>query len=211
MTLALTWRDAGHGSNGRRTLDGSREISFTIVSMTLSLVAVFIPVLFMGGIVGRLLREFAVTISTAILASAFISLTLTPMLCSRFLKHESHGRHGRLYNLSERFFDWMLHSYDRTLKVVLNYRLTTIGVSFVLLVVTAFLFKEVPKGFLPTEDKGNFAVSVQLPDAASLQRTAGVVTRVNEILHSEPAMANVVLSVVAGLLALWLGMSTVSR
>ena len=135
-------------------LEGSREISFTIVSMTLSLVAVFIPVLFMGGIVGRLLREFAVTISVAILASAFISLSLTPMLCSRFLKHDSHGKHGRIYNYSERFFDWMLRSYDRTLKVVLDHRVTTIAVSLALVVVTVFLFKAVPKGFLPTEDNG---------------------------------------------------------
>jgi HAE1 family hydrophobic/amphiphilic exporter-1 len=135
-------------------LEGSREISFTIVSMTLSLVAVFIPVLFMGGIVGRLLREFAVTISVAILASAFISLSLTPMLCSRFLKHESHGRHGRLYNYSEAFFEWMLRSYDRTLKIILRHRVTTIAVSAALLVVTVFLFKDVPKGFLPTEDNG---------------------------------------------------------
>src|SRR3954447_18987894 len=91
----------------RAALDGSAGVGFTIVSMTVSLVAVFIPVLFMGGIVGRLLREFAVTISVAIIASAFISLSLTPMLCSRFLKHDSHAGHGRLYNYSERFFEWM--------------------------------------------------------------------------------------------------------
>jgi HAE1 family hydrophobic/amphiphilic exporter-1 len=136
------------------SLDGSREISFTILSMTLSLVAVFIPVLFMGGLVGRLLREFAVTISVSILASAVISLSLTPMLCSRFLKHETHGKHGRMYRISEGFFQWMLHSYDRTLKTVLNYRRTTIAISVLLLFVTGYLFKIVPKGFIPAEDTG---------------------------------------------------------
>ena len=95
-------------------LNGSREIGFTIVSMTLSLAAVFIPVLFMGGVIGRLLHEFAVIIGVAVLVSGFVSLTLTPMVCSRFLRHSSTG-HGRLYALSERFFDGMLHVYERTL------------------------------------------------------------------------------------------------
>ena len=102
-------------------LKGSKEIGFTILSMTLSLVAVFIPVLFMGGIMGRLLHEFAVTISMAILISGFVSLTLTPMLCSRFLRPPGTERHGRLYLFMERFFDGMLHGYERTLQKVLRY------------------------------------------------------------------------------------------
>src|SRR5271169_1458437 len=102
-------------------LEGGREIAFTIMSMTLSLAAVFIPVLFMSGIVGRLLHEFAVTISSAILISGFVSLTLTPMLCSRFLQHRERHQHGKMFQLSERFFDGMLHAYDWGLKKVLKY------------------------------------------------------------------------------------------
>src|SRR5260370_14208411 len=100
----------------RAAIDGSAEIGFTIVSMTLSLAAVFIPLLFMGGIIGRLLHEFAVTIGVAILFSGFVSLTLTPVLCSRYLKHHSEQQHGRLYNFSERVFDKLLSCYDWSLK-----------------------------------------------------------------------------------------------
>jgi HAE1 family hydrophobic/amphiphilic exporter-1 len=135
-------------------LKGSREIGFTIISMTLSLSAVFIPVLFMGGILGRLLREFAVTIGMAILISGVVSLTLTPMLCSRFLRAPEASRHGRLYAASERVFDWMLRIYDRSLKMVLKFRLATMIISAIILLVTAYLFVVIPKGFLPSEDTG---------------------------------------------------------
>ena len=135
-------------------LHGSREIGFTILSMTLSLVAVFIPVLFMGGILGRILHEFAVTISMAILISGFVSLTLTPMLCSRFIRPAGTERHGRLYILMERFFDRMLHTYERTLKIVLDYRLITLIVTILLTIATGFLFTKIPMGFLPSEDTG---------------------------------------------------------
>jgi len=135
-------------------LNGSREIGFTIVSMTLSLVAVFIPVLFMGGIIGRLLHEFAVTIGMAILISGFVSLSLTPMLCSKFLHPSKTVHHGRIYAMSERFFDGMLHAYDWSLKIVLEHRLTTFVVSNIILVVTIYLFIIMPKGFLPSEDTG---------------------------------------------------------
>jgi HAE1 family hydrophobic/amphiphilic exporter-1 len=133
---------------------GSREIGFTILSMTLSLAAVFIPVLFMGGVVGRLLHEFAVTIGAAILVSGFVSLTLTPMLCSRFLRPPGEERHGRIYQASERVFDGMLSVYDRSLRWVLRYRRATILFSALLLFVTAYLFVVIPKGFLPAEDTG---------------------------------------------------------
>jgi HAE1 family hydrophobic/amphiphilic exporter-1 len=135
-------------------LEGSREIGFTILSMTLSLVAVFIPVLFMGGIVGRLLREFAVTIAVAILVSGFVSLSLTPMLCSRFLRPPQTERHGRLYQLSEHWFDRLLGGYRRSLAVVMRHRPATMMVSLVILVLTVWLFKVIPKGFLPSEDTG---------------------------------------------------------
>jgi hydrophobic/amphiphilic exporter-1 (mainly G- bacteria), HAE1 family len=135
-------------------LKGSREIGFTILSMTLSLAAVFIPVFFLGGILGRLLHEFAVTIISAILVSGFVSLTLTPMLCSRFLRPPQEKSHGRLYNLTERFFQGMLRLYDRTLTWVLRHQPGTMLVSILLLGVTLFLLVIIPKGFLPSEDQG---------------------------------------------------------
>ncbi|HEX9121722.1 MAG TPA: efflux RND transporter permease subunit [Terriglobales bacterium] len=133
---------------------GSREIGFTIVSMTLSLAAVFIPVLFMGGIVGRLLHEFAVTIGAAILVSGVVSLSLTPMLCSRILRPYAEVKHGKVYMVSEKFFDGMLHVYDTTLQVVLRHKLSVMAVSAVVLVATGYLFVTIPKGFLASEDQG---------------------------------------------------------
>ena len=133
----------------------SKEIGFTILSMTISLAAVFIPVLFMGGIVGRLFKEFAVTIGVAILVSGFVSLTLTPMLCSRFLKpHAEEQRHGAMYNFLERFFDGMLHVYQRGLRWALGHRRTTVGFSALVLLATVLLFGRIPKGFLPSDDIG---------------------------------------------------------
>ena len=146
-------------------LNGSKEIGFTIISMTLSLSAVFIPVLFMSGLLGRLLHEFAVTIVVAVLVSGFVSLTLTPMMCSRFV-HAQHGRkHGRVYNLFERFFDGVLARYDRSLQVVMRHQRTTIGLSLVILAVTLCLFKFIPKGFFPDEDTGQiFAITEAAQD-----------------------------------------------
>jgi hydrophobic/amphiphilic exporter-1 (mainly G- bacteria), HAE1 family len=136
------------------SLRGSREISFTILSMTLSLAAVFLPVLFMGGLVGRLLHEFAVTIAAAILVSGFVSLTLTPMLCSRFLRPPAEQRHGRFYAASERTFDVLRDAYRRSLDVVLRHRGATLAASGALLLATVWLFVLMPKGFLPSEDTG---------------------------------------------------------
>ena len=133
-------------------LKGSREIGFTIVSMTISLVAVFIPVLFMSGILGRLLHEFAVTIGAAILVSGFVSLTLTPMLCSRFLKPPTELRHGRIYAASERVFTGMLDIYRVSLTFVLRHRRLTMLVTLASLVASIYLFYYIPKGFLPSED-----------------------------------------------------------
>ncbi len=135
-------------------VNGAKEIAFTVLSMTLALVSAFIPVLFMSGILGRLLREFAVTICVAILVSGFVSLSLTPMLCSRFLRPAGEERHGRFYVLVGRFFDGMLRCYDWTLQWVLRHRLTTLGVSVIVLVATIHLFRVVPKGFIPSEDLG---------------------------------------------------------
>ncbi len=132
---------------------GSREIGFTILSMTLSLVAVFLPVFFMGGIMGRLLHEFAVTISVAVLVSGFVSLSLTPMLCSRFLRAET-GRHGVLYRALEAGFDAMLAFYEYTLRFVIRHGRSTMAVFFLILIATGYLFVKIPKGFLPPEDTG---------------------------------------------------------
>jgi HAE1 family hydrophobic/amphiphilic exporter-1 len=145
----------------RAAYDGSKEIAFTIVSMTLSLTAVFIPVLFMGGIVGRLLHEFAVTIGVAILVSGFVSISLTPMLCSRFLKPPHTQRHGFFYNAMERMFDAWLKLYDVTLRGSLRFHVVTMAISIALLVGTVYLFGLVPKGFLPSEDQGRFNISIE--------------------------------------------------
>ncbi len=135
-------------------LNGSREIGFTILSMTLSLAAVFIPVLFMGGILGRLLNEFAVTIGMAILVSGFVSLSLTPMLCSRFLRPPAQEKHNRLFLASEKVFTGMLQVYKWSLQIVMKHRFATLMLSLILIVGTGYLFVVVPKGFLPSEDTG---------------------------------------------------------
>ncbi|MGB9401924.1 MAG: efflux RND transporter permease subunit [Candidatus Acidiferrales bacterium] len=134
------------------SLSGSREIGFTIISMTLSLAAVFLPVFFMAGILGRLLHEFAVVIISAILVSGVVSLTLSPMLCSRFLKPHIGERHGRAYNALERMFQGMLRGYEITLHWAMRHRLTVMAVGVLLLVGTAWQFWVIPKGFLPVED-----------------------------------------------------------
>jgi HAE1 family hydrophobic/amphiphilic exporter-1 len=149
------------------SIDGSREIGFTILSMTLSLAAVFIPVLFMGGILGRLLHEFAVTIGAAILVSGFVSLTLTPMLCSRFLKPPKSQHHGHLYAVTERGFDAMLDGYQRSLSWVMRHRPGTMVFSGVILLVTLLLFYAIPKGFLPTEDNDEIIMFTQAAQGIS--------------------------------------------
>jgi HAE1 family hydrophobic/amphiphilic exporter-1 len=151
-------------------LNGSREISFTIVSMTLSLAAVFIPVLFMGGIVGRIMHEFAVTIACAILVSGVVSLSLTPMLASRFLRPHTGQQHGWLFRTSEKAFELMLRAYDRTLVGVMRHRFATLMVSFAVLGATIYMFNAVPKGFLPSEDTGQIFVPTEGPQDASFEQ-----------------------------------------
>lgn len=172
-------------------LKGSREIGFTILSMTLSLVAVFIPVLFMGGILGRILHEFAVTISMAILISGFVSLTLTPMLCSRFIRpHSAAERHGRLYLFMERFFKGMLHVYERTLKFVLGYRRTTLAVTILLTVATVFLFMKIPMGFLPSEDTGQIFAFTEAAQGISFEDMVEHQKKLAEIVAGDPNIAS---------------------
>src|SRR6185369_5515993 len=135
-------------------LKGAGQIGFTIISITFSLIAVFIPLLFMGGIVGRLFREFAVTVSVAVVASAFVSLTLTPVLCSLFLKEQGlHGK-GRFNRVAERFFTGMLRGYDRGLVFVFRHQFVTLLSTLALIVVTGYLYITIPKGFFPEQDTG---------------------------------------------------------
>ncbi|HKF68222.1 MAG TPA: efflux RND transporter permease subunit [Vicinamibacterales bacterium] len=166
--------------------DASKEIAFTILSMTISLAAVFIPVLFMGGIVGRLLHEFSVTIGVAILVSGFVSISLTPMLCSRFLRPPHAQKHGWFYNLFERMFDSWLRLYDWTLRATLRHRFATMVVSVLLLVGTVYLFMIVPKGFLPSEDQGRFQVNTEAAQGISYDDMARHQRQVEAAISSDP-------------------------
>jgi hydrophobic/amphiphilic exporter-1 (mainly G- bacteria), HAE1 family len=166
--------------------NGSREIGFTVLSMTLSLVAVFIPVLFMGGIVGRLLHEFAVTIGVAILVSGFVSLSLTPMLCSRFLKYEGEKKQGRLYETSEHLFEGMLQIYRSSLKFVLTHRLTTMVVSILILVATVFLLWNFSYGFLPSEDIGQIFGFTEATQGISFESMKQHQLAVMEVVRQDP-------------------------
>ena len=167
-------------------LSGSREIGFTILSMTFSLVAVFIPILFMGGILGRLFQEFAVTISVAILISGFVSLTLTPMLSSRFLRHQGEVHHGRIYEASERVFKGMLDWYERGLKWSLAHRRLVLIFSGVVLVLTVALFRIIPKGFIPSEDTSRALVATRAIEGVSFDAMVEHHEQVNRILQKNP-------------------------
>ncbi|MGH9441335.1 MAG: efflux RND transporter permease subunit, partial [Thermoanaerobaculia bacterium] len=177
------------------SLSGSKEIGFTILSMTISLAAVFIPVLFMGGIVGRLFHEFAVTIGVAILLSGFISLSLTPMLCSRFLRpHEKEEKHGRVYQASERAFDAMLGFYERTLKSVLRHGPATLVFSLVILAATVFLFVKIPKGFLPSEDMGQVFGFTEAAQGISFPAMKAHQVAVADVIRRDPNIENLLSS-----------------
>jgi HAE1 family hydrophobic/amphiphilic exporter-1 len=169
------------------TLDGSREIVFTIISMTISLAAVFIPVLFMGGILGRLLHEFAVTIMAAVLISGFVSLTLTPMMCSRILKaHDRNRRHGRLYNAFERGFDAWRDAYDASLRWTLRHQRAVLLAFLGVCVMTGVLFYRAPKGFLPSEDSGQLFCFVEGPQDISFEAMNDLQRKVAEIIGADP-------------------------
>src|SRR5579862_731324 len=155
VMLENIYRHVEHGMKPMEAaLKGAGEIGFTIISISFSLVAVFIPLLLMGGIVGRLFREFAIVVTMTILVSAFVSLTLTPMMCSRFLVNQKDARHGTLYMLAERFFDRLLAAYDHGLKWVLRHQRFTLGVLLATIAATGYLYVVVPKGFFPQQDTG---------------------------------------------------------
>jgi HAE1 family hydrophobic/amphiphilic exporter-1 len=167
-------------------LNGSKEIGFTIVSMTLSLAAVFIPVLFMGGIVGRLFREFAVTIGVAVIVSGFVSLTLTPMLCSLFLRPPSLAEHGRFYLLTERIYERILSLYGRSLRWFLHHRRTTMIFLAVVVAASMILFKVVPKGFLPAEDRGQLFAMTEAAEGISWNALMNYQLAVAKIAAEDP-------------------------
>lgn len=153
-------------------LKGAGEIGFTIISLTFSLIAVLIPLLFMGDIIGRLFREFAVTLAVAILISAVVSLTLTPMMCARMLSHESLRKQNRFSRASERFFERVIAKYGEWLKVVLNHPMLTLGVALSTLVLTVLLYIFIPKGFFPIQDNGLIQGTVQAPQSVSFSEMA---------------------------------------
>jgi hydrophobic/amphiphilic exporter-1 (mainly G- bacteria), HAE1 family len=166
--------------------DGSSEIAFTILSMTISLAAVFIPVLFMGGILGRLLHEFAVTIGVAILVSGFVSLTLTPMLCSRFLRPPGEERHGHLYQITERWFDAALEAYRRSLAWMMRHRRLAMVTLLFLVLGTFWGFRVAPKGFLPTEDAGQVLIFTQAAQGISYDAMVAHQQVLNRMLEADP-------------------------
>ena len=191
-----------HVENGEKPMDaalrGSKEIAFTVISMTVSLAAVFLPVLFMGGILGRLLNEFAVTIGVAILVSGVVSLTLTPMLGSRFLKVRSERTPGRLFKISERFFDRMLKLYESTLQAALRHRAAMMVVTAITVVATAWLFVYLPKGFIPTEDQGQIMVITEGAQDVSFESMVAHQQAVSAVLLKNPHIAAFSSSVGAG-------------
>ncbi len=179
-------------------LDGAREIGFTIVSMTLSLTAVFIPILLMGGIMGRLFHEFAVTIGVAILVSGFVSLTLTPMLCSRFLRPPREERHGRWYEATERVYQRSLAWYERSLNWVMDHRPATMIFSAGILVAMAGLFVIVPKGFIPTEDTGQIQGTTETLEGSSYEAMRDHQLAVADVLQHDPNVDHFMSSVGGG-------------
>ncbi len=167
-------------------LDGSQEISFTVVSMTVSLVAVFIPLLFLGGIIGRLFAEFAVTISVAILVSGFVSLTLTPMLCARWLRPGHDGEHSKLYQVTERAWTVLLEKYRRSLGWVMDHRRAAIAFSILTLFGTAWLAIIVPKGFIPSEDTGQLSGNTQAAEGTSFEAMIKYQQQASDIVAADP-------------------------
>ncbi|MCX6567793.1 MAG: efflux RND transporter permease subunit [Candidatus Aminicenantes bacterium] len=177
------------------TLKGAKEIGFTIVSMTLSLAAVFIPILFMGGILGRLFHEFAITIAAAVLISGFVSLTLTPAMCSRVLRAPGHEKHGALYRLAERTVQAMLDFYRVTLAWVIKRRRMTLAFSGVVLVLTIVLFIKIPKGFIPSEDSGLLMGVTEAAQGISFQSMIDHQLAVAQVIQDDPNIESFVSTV----------------
>ncbi len=173
-------------------LKGAQEIGFTVFSISMSLIAVFIPILMMGGIVGRLFREFAVVLSTAIVVSMVVSLTTTPTMCAYLLKEESREKHGRMYRASEKFFAWMLETYRRSLLWVLDNALLTAVVLLFMIALNVALIWKIPKGFFPQQDTGAIVGGLQGPQDASFPVMDDSIKQMVGVIKSDPAVANVI-------------------
>jgi multidrug efflux pump len=173
-------------------LKGAQEIGFTVFTISISLIAVFIPLLLMGGIVGRLFREFAVTLSTSIVVSMAISLTTTPMMCAYLLKNQHAEKHGRIYAASERFFDWVLSIYRSSLEWVLEHPILTLVVLFLTVVLNVVLIVKIPKGFFPEEDTGAIIGAVRGPQDASFPSMNDSIQQIGAVIKKDPAVANVI-------------------
>jgi len=173
-------------------LKGAEEIGFTVFTISISLIAVFIPLLMMGGIVGRLFREFAVTLSTAVFVSMIISLTTTPMMCAYLLKDERAEKHGRIYMASEKFFEWMLSLYRTSLHWVLDHPSLTLVVLFVTIALNVVLIVRIPKGFFPPEDTGAITGSVRGPQDSSFPAMNDSIQQIGAVIKKDPAVANVI-------------------
>jgi multidrug efflux pump len=173
-------------------LEGAREVSFTVVSMSISLIAVFIPILFMGGVVGRLFREFAVTLSAAILVSLLVSLTATPMMCARLLRPVRERKPGRLFLASERVFRWMLAEYEASLAWALAHSRIMMLILAATIGLNVYLYVNIPKGFFPQQDVGRMVGSIQADQGISFQAMRQKLADFIEIVRSDPAVENVV-------------------
>jgi multidrug efflux pump len=173
-------------------LRGAKEIGFTVFSISVSLIAVFIPILLMGGIVGRLFREFAITLSTAIVVSMVISLTTTPMMCAHLLKHEKAESHGRMYKATDRFFDWILSLYRRSLHWVLENPGLVLVVLLLTIALNVALVIKIPKGFFPQQDTGILAGGVQGPQDASFPSMNDSIQRIGNVIKRDPAVQHVI-------------------
>jgi hydrophobe/amphiphile efflux-1 (HAE1) family protein len=173
-------------------IKGAGQIGFTIISITFSLIAVFIPLLFMAGIIGRLFREFAVTVTTAVLVSAFVSLTLTPVMCSLFLTRESQHGTGRFNRAAERFFDWMVGGYDRGLKWVFRHQFLTLLSTLLLIVVTGFLYVYIPKGFFPEQDTGFIFGQAEARQDISFEAMSKIENDFAKMILTDPGVSGVV-------------------
>jgi len=173
-------------------LRGAREVGFTVLSMSTSLIAVFLPILLMGGIVGRLFREFAVVLSVAVAVSLVVSLTTTPMMCALFLKPRQESAHGRLYRMSERAFEWLLRRYEASLSWVLRHARLTMVVAAITVCINVYLYAVVPKGFFPEQDNGRLMGAIQADQDTSFQALRQKLGQFVEVVMADPAVDSVV-------------------
>ena len=176
----------------KAAFEGSREIGFTILSISMSLIAVFIPILFMAGIVGRLFREFAITLATAILVSMVISLTTTPMMCAYLLKDERTMRHGRAFRITEKGFAWLVSTYSRSLTWVLNHPVPMLVVLLLTIGLNFYLIDIIPKGFFPQQDTGVITGNARGPQDASFPVMDNSILQIEKVIEADPAVANVI-------------------